>query len=137
MGYIGLAQRIATRQKTAQKKYFTMEQRKEHRVSKKLYVQLSTETKVFWGLLTDFSKNGVFIKCNHDFPIGAVIDIEIFMPDKSTSVLKGILRRKIDMPDSNRKYGLGIELIKKDARYKTFLASSLYEPVPQSVQMTG
>jgi Tfp pilus assembly protein PilZ len=87
--------------------------------------------------LTDFSQNGLFIKCNQDFPIGAVIDIEVFMPDKSTSVLKGLVRRKIDMPESNRKYGLGIELINKDARYNTFLASSLYEPEPPSAQMTG
>ena len=109
-----------------------MEQRKEHRISKQLYVQISAEKKVFWGLLNDFSKNGLFIKCNQDFPMGAAIEIEIFMSDKSNSVLKGIVRRKIDMPESNRKYGLGIELIKKDMRYTTFLASSLYEPIPKS-----
>jgi Tfp pilus assembly protein PilZ len=109
------------RQRTAQKKYFPMEQRKEHRFSKQLYVQLSTETKVFWGVLNDFSKNGLFVKCNQDFPIGAVIDIEIFMSDKSTSVLKGIVRRKIDMPESNRKHGLGIELIEKDAPYQQYV----------------
>jgi len=109
-----------------------MEQRKEHRISKQLYVQLRIEKKVFWGLLNDCSENGLFMKCNHDFPIGTVIDIEIFMPDKSTSVLKGIIRRKIDMPESNRKYGLGIELIKKDVRYTIFLASSLHEPIPQA-----
>ena len=109
-----------------------MDNRKEHRVPKRLYVQLSTETKVFWGLLNDFSENGLFIKCNRDFAIGTVVDIEIFMPDKSTSVLKGIVRRKMDIPDSYRKCGLGIELIKKDVRYMTFLASSLHESIPQS-----
>jgi len=36
------------------------------------------------------------------------------------------------MPESNRKYGLGIELIKKDVRYTIFLASSLHEPMPQA-----
>jgi len=105
-----------------------MEQRKEHRVSKQLYVQINTERKVFWGLLNDFSKNGLFIKCNQDFPIGAAIDIEIFMPDKSNSVLKGIVRRKIDMPESNRKYGLGIELIVKDARFIRFVKSERWTP---------
>jgi hypothetical protein len=109
-----------------------MEQRKEHRISKQLYVQLRIEKKMFWGLLNDCSENGLFIKCNRDCPIDAVIDIEIFMPDKSTSVLKGIVRRRIEMPESNRKYGLGIELIKKDTRYTIYLASSLYERIPQS-----
>ena len=100
-----------------------MDKRKEHRISKQLYVQLRIEKKVFWGLLNDCSENGLFIKCNQDFPIGTVIDIEIFMPDKSNSVLKGIVRRKIDMPESHRKYGLGIELIKKDIVYRRFLKS--------------
>jgi PilZ domain len=114
-----------------------MDNRKEHRVPKRLYVQLSTETKVFWGLLNDFSENGLFIKCNRDFPIGTTIDIEIFMPDKSTSVLKGIVRRKMDMPESYRKCGLGIELIRKDVRYMTFLASSLHESIPQPCTNDG
>jgi hypothetical protein len=114
-----------------------MEQRKEHRVSKQLYVQISTDRKVFWGLLNDFSKNGLFIKCNQDFPIGAVIDIEIFMPDKSTSVLKGIVRRKIDIPESNRKYGLGIELIEKDARFIRFVNSVSEKPDMEMVNIAS
>jgi len=114
-----------------------MEQRKEHRVSKQLYVQISTERKVFWGLLNDFSKNGLFVKCNQDFPIGAVIDIEIFMPDKSTSVLKGIVRRKIDIPESNRKYGLGIELIEKDARFIRFVNSVSEKPAIEMVNIAS
>ena len=114
-----------------------MEQRKEHRVSKQLYVQISTERKVFWGLLNDFSKNGLFIKCNQDFPMGAVIDIEIFMSDKSNSVLKGIVRRKIDMPESNRKYGLGIELIVKDARFIRFVNSVSEKPDMETVNIAS
>jgi hypothetical protein len=108
-----------------------MEQRKEHRIAKQLYVHLRSEKKVFWGLLNDCSENGLFIKCNQVFPIDALIDIEIFMPEKNNSLLKGIVRRKIEMPESNRKYGLGIELIKKDRRYTIYLASSLHEAVPQ------
>jgi hypothetical protein len=111
----------------------TIEQRKEKRFSKQLYVVLRLESIMVRGLLNDFSENGLFIKCNQDFPIGAVIDIEIFMPDNNNSLLKGIVRRKIDMPESHRKYGLGIELIKKDIRYKTFVVSSLSEVGPQSL----
>jgi len=114
-----------------------MEQRKEHRVSKQLYVQLSTEKKMFWGLLNDFSKNGLFIKCNQDFPMGAAIDIEIFMSDQSNSVLRGIVRRKIDMPESNRKYGLGIELIEKDARFIRFVNSVSEKPAIETVNIAN
>ena len=108
-----------------------MEQRKERRISKKLYVQLYSDKKFFSGLLNDLSKNGLFIQCNRDIPIGAVIDIEIFMPDKSTAVLTGIVRRKMDMPKSHIKYGLGIELSKQSALYATFLVSLQYEPIPK------
>jgi hypothetical protein len=104
-----------------------MDKRKEKRLSHKLYVQLNVGSKVFWGLLNDFSENGLFIKCNQDFPLGVVIDINIFVPDKSNYLLKGIVRRKIEMPESHTKYGLGIELIKKDVRYTTFVASSPYK----------
>ena len=114
-----------------------MEQRKENRFSKQLYVVLRLESKMIRGLLNDFSEKGLFIKCNQDFPIGAVIDIEIFMPDNNNALLKGIIRRKIDIPESNRKYGLGIELIKKDVRYTIFLASSLHEPIPQAPTNDG
>ena len=114
-----------------------MEQRKERRISKKLYVQLYSDKKFFSGLLNDLSKNGLFIQCNRDIPIGAVIDIEIFMSDKSNSVLKGIVRRMIDMPESNRKYGLGIELIKKDARYIRFVKSVSEKPAIETVNIAN
>jgi hypothetical protein len=114
-----------------------MDKRKEDRFSKQLYVALRLESNMFHGLLNDISDNGLFIKCNRDFPIGTVIDIEIFMPDKNDFLLKGIVRRKIETPDSQRKFGLGIEIIKKDIRYITFVVSSLYEPVPRTTIMTG
>ena len=110
-----------------------MDKRKDMRLSKQLYAKLSAESSVSWGLLSDVSENGLFIKSNRDFTMGEAIDIEIFMPDNNNSLLKGIIRRKIELPESHRKYGLGIELIKKDARYKTFLSSSLYEPVHNPV----
>jgi hypothetical protein len=103
------------------------------RISKQLYAKLSAESGISWGLLTDVSENGLFVRSNRDFAMGVAIDIELFMPDNNNSILKGIIRRKIELPDSHRKYGLGIEIIKKDARYKTFLSSSLYEPVHNPV----
>ena len=69
--------------------------------------------------------------------MGAAIDIEIFMSDKSNSVLKGIVRRMIDMPESNRKYGLGIELIEKDARYIRFVKSVSEKPAIETVNIAN
>jgi len=98
-----------------------MFKRKEGRFSKQLYVVMRLESKMVHGLVNNFSENGLFIKCNQDFPIGAVIDIEVFMPDNNNSLVRGIVRRKIDIPESQRKCGLGIELIAKDIVYRHLL----------------
>ena len=87
----------------------------------KLYTKLSADSVVSWGLLSDVSENGIFIKSNRDFTMGEAIDIELFMPDNNNSLLKGVIRRKLEMPDSHRKFGLGIELIEKDVIYRHFL----------------
>jgi hypothetical protein len=98
-----------------------MDKRKDMRLSMKLYSKLRAESGVSWGLLTDVSENGIFIKSNRDFTMGEAIDIELFMPDNTNALLKGVIRRKIELPDSHRKYGLGIELKEKDMVYRRFL----------------
>jgi hypothetical protein len=100
-----------------------MDKRKDMRLSMKLYSKLRAESVISWGLLTDVSENGLFIKSNRDFTMGEAIDIELFMPDNTNALLKGVIRRKIEFRDANRKYGLGIELIEKDIVYRYFLRS--------------
>jgi hypothetical protein len=100
-----------------------VDKRKDERFSTKLYVKLSSGSLTSWGVLCDISENGLFIKSNRDFSTDALIDIEIFMPDKSISLLRGIVRRITQQPDLNRKFGIGIEIIEKDMIYKHFLKS--------------
>jgi hypothetical protein len=100
-----------------------MDKRKNERHSMKLHTKLSADSFVSWGLLSDVSENGLFIKSNRDFTMGDAIDIEVFMPDNNNALLKGVIRRKIELPDSHRKYGLGIEVTEKDMVYLHFLRS--------------
>lgn len=100
-----------------------MDKRKNERHSMKLHTKLSADSFVSWGLLSDVSENGIFIKSNRAFTVGEAIDIELFMPDNNNSLLKGVIRRKIELPDSHRKYGLGIEVIEKDMVYRHFMRS--------------
>jgi hypothetical protein len=88
-------------------------------------------------MLCDVSKNGLFIKSNRDFTVGEVVDIEIFMPDNTTSFLKGIVRRKIELPDTYRKSGFGIELIEKDARFIRFVNSVSEKPDMETVNIAN
>jgi hypothetical protein len=57
------------------------------------------------------------------------------MPDNNNALLKGVIKRKIELPDSHRKYGLGIEVIEKDMVYRHLLRS-LKEQIktPQQTQ---
>jgi len=91
-----------------------MDKRQNERHYMKLHTKLRADSFVSWGLLSDVSENGLFIRSNRDFTMGDAIDIEVFMPDNSNSLLKGAIRRKIELPDSHRKYGLGIEITEKD-----------------------
>jgi len=100
-----------------------MDNRKNKRFTKQLYAKLNSRALISWGILCDVSKNGLFIKSNQDFTVGEVIDIEIFMPDNTTSSLRGIVRRKIELPDTYRKNGFGIELTEKGMSYRNFLQS--------------
>jgi hypothetical protein len=117
------------------KRHVLMDKRKDMRLSMKLYCKLHATSFVSWGLLTDVSENGLFIQSNRDFTMGEAIDIELFMPDNNNSLLRGVIRRKIELPNSHRKYGLGIELIEKDIVYRFFL-KSLREKTKSPLQVS-
>jgi|WetSurMetagenome_2_1015567.scaffolds.fasta_scaffold520267_1 hypothetical protein len=114
-----------------------MDKRKNHRLHAKLHVKLSSGTITSWGILTDVSENGLFVKSNRDFAIDAVINIEIVMQDNTTSLLKGTVKRKIDLTEEHRKYGLGIELTKKDFRFMNLFDSLLDYSEMKTANITG
>jgi len=100
---------------------YQMNQRQYERINKKLYARLSSESLSCRGLIHNVSEDGLFIYSNKEFHQGTMIDIEIFMPDNEISFLKGIVKRNIENPDSERRHGLGIELLNKDATYICFI----------------
>jgi hypothetical protein len=101
-----------------------MEKRKDRRYTTQLHVQLDAGSKTTWGVLGDVSENGLFIKTTRDIDLDSSIDIVIFLPDNTYSHLTGIVKRKVELTDTHRKYGLGIQLIKKDERYMKLLSVS-------------
>ena len=98
-----------------------MDKRKENRYNTQLHVKLNSGSINSWGILSDVSESGLFIKCNRDFKVDEVIHVEIFMADNTYSRLKGIVTRKVELPDTYRKNGLGIQLIEQDNSFKQFL----------------
>jgi len=98
-----------------------MERRRNKRFASKLFVKLNSGSAVSWGALGNVSENGLFIRSNRNFDIDAVISVEVFMTDKTVSVLKGIVKRIIELPGQDRKFGIGVQLIERDETYKHFL----------------
>lgn len=99
----------------------SIDKRKDKRFDTQLRVKLNAGSLIAWGVLCDVSENGLFVKCNLDFIMDTAISIEIFMPDNANSLVKGIVKRKIEMSEAYRKHGLGIELIEKDAPYQQYV----------------
>jgi len=114
-----------------------MDKRKDKRLNAKLHVKVKSGTVTSWGILTDVSENGLFIKSNRDLAVDTVINIEIVMPDNSTSLLKGIVKRRIELSEEYRKYGLGIELTEKDFRFINLVVSLLDYSGMKTVKILG
>ena len=47
--------------------------------------------------------------------------MELVLPDKTISSVKGIVKRTTKVAGSNRECGMGIELIEKDTMYVNFV----------------
>jgi hypothetical protein len=74
-----------------------------------------------WGVLKDISVNGLLVKSNHKFNPDVPIDIEVIMPDGETATIKGVVRRIIITSDANMKFGVGVEVIEKDLKYRSLV----------------
>jgi hypothetical protein len=98
-----------------------MDKRKNKRFTAPLRVKLNSGSLIALGMLCDVSENGLFVKSNRDFTMDAAISIEIFMPDNVNSLLKGTVKRKIELSEPYRKHGFGIEIIEKDSLYLHFI----------------
>lgn len=98
-----------------------MERRKHKRFFKKLMVMIGSGTLHSSGILSDVSRNGMFIRSDRDFTKDMVIDIELLLPDKKVSSLKGIVKRNTKIPGANWLFGSGIEIIEKDDTFHNFL----------------
>jgi hypothetical protein len=95
--------------------------RKHDRFIRRLETEFSAEGKNYRGISSDLSRSGLFIRTNHAFATGTLLDILIHLPDGTSSRLKGTVRRALKTPVVSLKNGMGIELTAKDASYTKFL----------------
>ncbi len=88
---------------------------------RRLETEFSAEGQNYRAISSDFSCGGLFIRTNHAFVPGTLIDITIHLPDGNSSRLKGTVKRALKTPVVSLKNGMGIELIEKDPFYSRFM----------------
>jgi Tfp pilus assembly protein PilZ len=93
------------------------------RFTKRLEATFSSGGLSYRGILSNISRNGLFIRTNRGFAPGSTVDIELVMPDNKVCRLKGVVKRTTKTPMSSMKNGMGIELTEKDAAYLNFVES--------------
>ena len=100
-----------------------MKKRKYGRFVRRLEAEFSAEGKNYRGISSDLSRNGLFIRTNHAFAPGTIIDIVIHLPDGNSSKLRGTVRRALKTAVVSLKNGMGVELMEKDAIFENFIQS--------------
>jgi len=102
-----------------------MSKRRHKRYTKRIETEFSSGDMVFRGISSDLSEKGLFIRTQHGFVPGTEVDIQLILPDGSTSHLKGVVRRTVKTHLHLVKNGMGIEIIESDNNYMRFLREEL------------
>jgi hypothetical protein len=108
------------------------EQRQRKRLHKSCEVDFYTNTGTYRGVSDNFSIDGLFMRTDHLLNPESVVSIIVHLPDRSTSKLKGRVRRVHKVPydvvkpsGQTFKGGMGIEIIERDSNYIAFFLSLL------------
>lgn len=97
------------------------------RYTKRLETTFSSGGLFFRGISSDLSAGGLFIRTQHGFVPGTIVDVEVYLPNNTVARLKGIVRRTVKTTMPGVKNGMGIELIERDANYLEFLRTVVNE----------
>lgn len=95
--------------------------RKFDRFIRRLETEFIAEDKSYRGISSDLSQTGLFIRTNHAFAPGSILDIKIYLPDGAISKMKGKVMRAFKTPIISLKNGMGVVLLEKDSHYINFM----------------
>jgi hypothetical protein len=108
------------------------QKRAHKRFQKSCKVEFCVYNETLQGISEDFSVDGLLIRTDHPPFWGSVVSVTVYLPDGSTSQLKGKVRRVLtEKSDSfmgaarTFRGGMGIEIIERDSNYLKFLMSLL------------
>lgn len=97
--------------------------RQYRRFIRRLEVEFSSNDRHYRGVSSNFSVGGLFVRTNHPFAPGTLIDMNIHLPDGEVAALKGRVKMALKTPAVSLKNGMGVEIIEKDATFLDFVQS--------------
>ena len=100
-----------------------MGKRKDKRFNTKLYVKVKTDSPLLtcWAELCNVSEKGLFIKSVRKLTTGTAVDMEIFMPGLTPCLLRGNVKRVVELSAPDGRFGIGVELTGKNMEYDHLL----------------
>jgi len=98
--------------------------RRYPRFIRRLETEFSANNQNYRGISSNFSLGGVFVRTQHAFEAGTVLDLRIHLPDGNISEMKGSVKVAFRTPGLPLKNGMGIEFIGIDDSYRNFIAAA-------------
>jgi hypothetical protein len=96
---------------------------KHKRFLKRVETEFTADNRIFRGISSNLSVNGLFIRTNHPFVPDTLLDITIHLPGASDVKLKGRVKHSMKTPVVPLKNGMGIEIVVNNPRYVNFIKS--------------
>ena len=108
------------------------QQRQRKRIKKNCQVDFCATSETYRGISDNFSIDGLLIMTDNLLSLQSVISMTVHLPDRSTSKIKGIVRRihkesQDVFTTSGQAFrgGMGIEITERDSNYMKFFISLL------------
>jgi DUF4097 and DUF4098 domain-containing protein YvlB len=101
-----------------------MERRAFERFPAKLQARIFFGNMVYTGVITNVSRNGMFISTKMGFPMDVVFMTVILLDNNSTVDIPVKVKRTVKINDCNGdvKCGLGVELLNPPQKYLEFIS---------------
>jgi PilZ domain len=104
--------------------------RQYRRFKRRLEVEFSAEGRHYRGISSNFSLGGLFVRTNHAFAPGTLIDLKLHLPAGGAAALKGLVKMALKTPVISLGNGMGVEILERDPVFVDFMKSLTNEEAP-------
>ena len=104
--------------------------RQYRRFIRRLEVEFSSRDRQYRGISSNFSLGGLFVRTNHPFAPGTIVDLTVHLPNGTAAALKGQVKMALKTPVVSLRNGMGVEIIERDPRFVDFVKSLSREESP-------